>query len=321
MVPQEGVEWLDAVLQMRKRRIEVIEKLEKIRDSTIFVFWNLDELQRDDFVTLADVLEEENPTNNIDLVVVSPGGNGEAGYRIGHTFQQWAVRKNLSFRVIIPLYAKSAATILSLGAHELVMGVHSEIGPIDLQIARFDKKTGRWRYIPSMAVMDGLKLVGEYIGRLPIMSSFFQEILGKEQLSLEELGVLERGRESGKQYGELLLQGGMLADPETARHTVERLSDYYKHHGHPIDAFDAEQDLHLKVQHSNGSEWAAIKELRDQFQAFVGQPGIIPGAMVTSVVECARLRSWRYLPLEPPGPGRHLMVLPESGSVRDYSNE
>src|SRR5215467_12774140 len=84
---------LDTAAQMRKSRVEAIEKLEKIRDSTVFVFWNLDELQRGDFFILANILEDENPSKNIDLIVVSPGGSGEAGYRIGHTFQQWAARR------------------------------------------------------------------------------------------------------------------------------------------------------------------------------------------------------------------------------------
>jgi ClpP class serine protease len=153
--------WLDSVLKMRQSRVRAIEKLQQIRDSIVFVFWNLDELKREDFFTLADMLEEENPSKQIDLVVLSPGGSGEAGYRIGHSFQQWAKRKKLSFRVVIPLYAKSAAIILALGAHQIVMGLHSEIGPIDPQIPKYDQSRERWRYIPALSVMDGLKLVSE----------------------------------------------------------------------------------------------------------------------------------------------------------------
>ena len=294
--------WLDIVLQMRQRRAEVIEKLEKIRDSKVFVFWNLDELKLDDFFTLADFLEAESPSKDIDLVLTSPGGNGEAGYRIGHAFQQWTQQRNLNFRTIIPLYAKSAATILTLGAHEITMGLHSEIGPIDFQIPKLDTKLNRWRYIPAMAVIDGLKLVGEYIDRLPAMSQFFQEILGKERPSLDELGLLERSRESGKQYAELLLMGGMIPDPDVARATSERLSDYYRFHGHPIDAFEAEQMLNLRINHSTENEWQVIKELRDEFQAFAGQPDIIPGVIVTSAVESAERRSWRYLALDSDSP-------------------
>jgi hypothetical protein len=288
--------WLDELLSMRHRRIELIEDLEKIRNSKVFVFWNLDELKYDDFFSLAELLDDEPPTRDIDLVVMSNGGNGEAGYRIGHAFQQVALRKGLSFRVIIPLYAKSAATILALGAHEIVMGLHSEIGPIDPQVSKFDPALNRARYVPAMALADGVKLVSEFMNQLPGMRPFFQSLLS-ERMSLDELGELERVRESGKQYAELLLMGGMTPDSALARTIADRLADYYKFHGHPIDAFDAE-GLGLRVTHSTGKEWRAIKALRDEFQAFAGRPDRVPGLIVSSMVESAERRSWRYVALE-----------------------
>lgn len=42
--------------------------------------------------------------------------------------------KNGEFKVIIPNKAKSAATLVALGANEIVMGYSSELGPIDAQI-------------------------------------------------------------------------------------------------------------------------------------------------------------------------------------------
>lgn len=290
--------WLAKVLEKRQRRISAIREIERLRDSVVFVLWNLDELKRDDFFTLADTLEEENPEKDVDLVVLSPGGSGEAGYRIGHSFQQWTKRKELSFRVLVPLYAKSAATILALGANEIVMGLHSEIGPIDPQIPKYDQARERWRYIPAMSVFDGLKLVSEYIHKIPQMSKFFEELVKNERLGLDDLGLLERARESGKQYGENLLVDGMLTDRKLARGTVERLSDYYKFHGHPIDAYEAEGVLKLKVHHATSQEWSALKLLRDEFQDFVGHPGSIPGLVVVSAVETKNLRSWRYIPTE-----------------------
>lgn len=194
------------------------------------------------------------------------------------------------------------------------MGLHSEIGPIDPQMLKYDRLRERWRYVPALAIMDGLKLIGEHIEKLPKMSGFFEELLSKERLSLDELGFVERARESGKQYGELLLMGSMIKDEETARATVERLTDYYKFHGHPIDAFDAEQNLHLRVAHCSGTEWRAIKVLRDEYQAFVGQPGIIPGIVVTSAIESISLRSWRHVALETSTPQR-LVFLPERDDI------
>jgi len=141
-----------------------------------------------------------------------------------------------------------------------------------------------------MSVMDGLKLVSEYINEIPQMSKFFEEVVRNERLTLDDLGVLERARESGKQYGETLLSGGMIEDRKASRDIVERLSDYYKFHGHPIDAFEAEEQLKLKISHSDGEEWRTIKALRDEFQDFVGQPNRIPGLAVTSAIETATLQ-------------------------------
>ena len=39
-----------------------------------------------------------------------------------------------NIRCIVPLQAKSAATMLALGGDEIVMGLHSRLGPIDPQI-------------------------------------------------------------------------------------------------------------------------------------------------------------------------------------------
>jgi len=289
---------LDVLLEMRQARAKVIRDIEKERDSRVFVLWNMDELKREDFFTLADMLEEESPDSDIEIFVLSPGGSGEAGYRIGHAFQRWTKKRDLVFRVVIPLYAMSAATILSLGAQKLVMGLQSEIGPIDPQIPKYDETKGRWRHIPAMTVIDGLKLVSEYIEKIPAMSKFFEEVVKNEKLTLDDLGLLERARESGKQYGEGLLTGGMIPDTKMARKTVERLSDYYKYHGHPIDAFEAEEQLKLTVEYTEGETWSKIKTLRDLYNDFVGQPGLIPGAVVSCAIETANLRRWRFLALE-----------------------
>jgi len=311
---------IDDVIKMRKKRAKTIQKLQNKRSSTVFVLWTLEELKPKDFFTLSDMLEEEKPTSDIDLIVLSHGGNGETGYRIGHTFQGWAQRNNVSFRVIIPQYAMSAATILSLGAHEIVMGLPSEIGPIDPQIPKYDNNRGEWRYIPALAVLDGLKLVSEYIQKIPDMSRFFEEIVRNENLTLTSLGLLERMRETGKQQAEALLIKGMLPEEDQAKETAARLTDYYKYHGHPIDAFEAEEDLKLKIVHCQLDEWQMVKEIRDEFQNFVGKPGIISDMVVTCAIETTSYRSWRYKPLERSREYSRIMIEKTEGipSSEDY---
>lgn len=67
---------------------------------------------------------------DVALLIDSPGGYADVAYRIARVFQ----RCEGSFTVIIPRYAKSAATLLALGADEVIMGRDAEIGPLDAQL-------------------------------------------------------------------------------------------------------------------------------------------------------------------------------------------
>ena len=68
------------------------------------------------------------------LILYSLGGSIEAGYLISKTCKRLS---NGKFVVAVPRKAKSAATLLSLGADEIHMGLMSELGPIDPQIGGF----------------------------------------------------------------------------------------------------------------------------------------------------------------------------------------
>ncbi len=68
--------------------------------------------------------------DNLDLMIHSPGGNGVVAEKIVDMCRHYC-KKN--FRVIVPNMAKSAATLISLGADEILMGYCSELGPIDPQ--------------------------------------------------------------------------------------------------------------------------------------------------------------------------------------------
>jgi Serine dehydrogenase proteinase len=72
-----------------------------------------------------DVEERE-----LDLLLHSPGGSPEAAEQIVEY-----LRTQFDYiRCFVPLQAKSAATMIALGCDEIVMGNHSELGPIDAQI-------------------------------------------------------------------------------------------------------------------------------------------------------------------------------------------
>ena len=94
-------------------------------------------LRRDRAVSHQDVLPFVNmlksmaPIDDLDLIVVSPGGDGTAAETMLEQCRTYCKNK---LRIVVPSYAKSAATLLALWADEIVMGETAELGPIDAQV-------------------------------------------------------------------------------------------------------------------------------------------------------------------------------------------
>jgi hypothetical protein len=63
------------------------------------------------------------------LLLESPGGFAPDAFNIARILCRHAG----GFTVVIPSYAKSAATLLSLGADQIIMGEDAELGPLDAQ--------------------------------------------------------------------------------------------------------------------------------------------------------------------------------------------
>ena len=64
----------------------------------------------------------------IDMLLNSNGGDIYSAYKIINI-----IREHCSdLTIIVPLYAKSAATLMALGGNRIIMGAQSELGPLDL---------------------------------------------------------------------------------------------------------------------------------------------------------------------------------------------
>src|SRR3569833_3463782 len=82
------------------------------------------------------------------LVLHNLGGSIEAGYLISKTCKGLSTGK---FVVAVPRKAKSAATLLSLGADEIHMGLISELGPIDPQFGG----------LPALGMKNALEILSD----------------------------------------------------------------------------------------------------------------------------------------------------------------
>jgi ClpP class serine protease len=91
------------------------------------------------------------------LILNSPGGDGQTAEKIVEMCRSYCHK----FEVIIPNMAKSAATMIALGADEIVMGYCSELGPIDAQVPIVID--GIPRFISAQSFIDARKkLVKEF---------------------------------------------------------------------------------------------------------------------------------------------------------------
>ena len=72
---------------------------------------------------------------NLDIILHSPGGSPEAAASI----VRYLRKKFYDIRVFVPLAAMSAATMWALAGNRIVMGSHSQLGPIDPQLV-----SGTW---------------------------------------------------------------------------------------------------------------------------------------------------------------------------------
>lgn len=93
-------------------------------------------IDRDDTIAMVDLLHNVPPGEDLDLLLHTPGGDIDAAEKLVMLIRQKV--GTAAFRVIVPDYAKSAGTLIALGADAIVMSDTSELGPIDPQIRRID---------------------------------------------------------------------------------------------------------------------------------------------------------------------------------------
>lgn len=162
------------------------------------------------------------------LFLVSPGGKIDSAYMISKVLKEFSDK----LVVVVPRMAKSAATLLSLGADEIHMGSISELGPIDPQI----------NDLPALGLDNALEYIAEITSKNPGSSEMFAKYLNLS-LGLKSLGFSKRVAESAQDYAIRLLGDKKVAEGYDAKKVAKRLVYEYKDHGFVIDASEAKMFL------------------------------------------------------------------------------
>lgn len=124
----------------QSERKTLIEAIEKKRGSKVISYvtsdrFNLASQIAGDVVSIIHdhILSfEDTSRNKLDLFLYSRGGHSDVPWTLVSMFRQYCHKG--SFSVLIPYRAHSAATVICLGADEIVMTKKGELGPIDATI-------------------------------------------------------------------------------------------------------------------------------------------------------------------------------------------
>jgi len=89
----------------------------------------IDVIFPDSVTYFEELISDANPAEDLHLLLDTPGGDGETAIRPVRSAQA----RCRELTVIVPNQAKSAGTILAIGAHWIIMGPASDLGPVDPQ--------------------------------------------------------------------------------------------------------------------------------------------------------------------------------------------
>lgn len=222
-------------------------------------------------------LEKNQKNDALTLVLVTPGGDPDAAYKIGKFIQS----KYNSFSCLISGLCKSAGTLLATGSSEIIFAPYGELGPLDIQISvrKSDGVVGQdsglniseaFRTIEARAAETFHRLVEQIIRRnggamsiqtasrcaSEIVTSLYSPILGK--IDPEEVGQRARAMRIGEDYGLRLNQ----KFENTNLSAFSRLAQTYSSHSFVID-FDEAANLFRHVRMTDEIEKRLVEELKE----------------------------------------------------------
>ena len=201
-----------------------------------------------------ELLFDANSDQDLHLMLDSPGGDGEIAVRLVRAAQ---ARCN-ELTIIVPDQAKSAATLLTLGADHILMSPTSDLGPIDPQFFHGGQLVSAKDVIA--AVDDAAQKVQEAPDTYPIYASLLADV--NALMVMQARSALDRTAD--------LLEEALKSNPKRSHEDVEKLKkklegpliDNPKSHSALFGARDAvDAGLPATIVDLDGEQWKLIWRL------------------------------------------------------------
>jgi len=184
-----------------------------------------------------DLIPED--VKEIDFLIISNGGDPITSLRIMSLLRE----RFDKISVLLPYVAYSAATILSLGADEIVMHPYSNLGPVDPQLTVSHNNERGVRENLQFSSEDLRNYVDFIKGDVGITDQ--QHLVSAVQPLLKDVGTLPIGSAKRGQQLSLSLSEKMLGwhfdDSAKAKSIAKALNSSYYHHGYAVGRKEAKK--------------------------------------------------------------------------------
>jgi Serine dehydrogenase proteinase len=190
----------------RYERQDLIARYEELCDCRLIVL--IDAIFPYSATPFEELIYDTPPNCDIHLMLASPGGDGETAVRIVRAAQA----RCRELTVIVPNVAKSAATLIAIGAHHILMAPASDLGPIDPQFQFPDGSLVAAKDIIA-AVDDATKKVQEAPDTYPIHASLLSDVSAL---------MVQQGRSELLRTGDLL-EEALASNPDRTSAQVAAL--------------------------------------------------------------------------------------------------
>lgn len=172
----------------------------------------------------------------LDIILHSPGGSAEATAGI----VKYLRRKFTDIRVFVPLAAMSAATMWALAGNEVVMGKHSQLGPIDPQMVTPQGQA------PARAIIEQFEKAKAEISQDPSMLGAWLPIL--QQYAPALITQSEKAEELARRLVGEWLEKYMFEGDANATTKAKKVADWFADYTtHPSHALGINRDEAKKV--------------------------------------------------------------------------
>jgi Serine dehydrogenase proteinase len=246
----------------RYQRQAIIRKLQQDTGRVVICYVGglATSIERDDTLGFVDLLHNVPGQRDLDLVLHTGGGDVDAAEKL-----IVMVRKRVrgaTLRVVVPDYAKSAGTLMVLGADAVVMSDTSELGPIDPQIVLADVNGNRIAH----SVQNYLDAYNELTLALKQDPS---DVAAKIMLAKIDPATVKRfqaARARARGFAETLLKTGMFNKGGNWSATADELlnTTRWQSHGQLISWQDAKSeklDLNVEYLEPTSERWQQYWQL------------------------------------------------------------